>query len=331
MKKNKWKALIFFVFGISLFYLVFRDTDVSLLLNEIERFHLGWILLSIGLNLFSQFIRALRWQLLFEPLEFKPRRVNLFLSILILGFTNQLIPRGGEVARLGVLSKYEKIPFSRLLGMALVERLIDLFILLSIFVVLLIWQFQRIQKILELPEINAGNINTALILGISAAVLVAIVLFWIIWKKVDLGNRIQDKLKQFTSDVKKGFSVWKKIPKKSLFLSYSVLIYIVWLLMLYVLFFAYPPTAALSFEWAFFTFGLSALAFLLPVQSGMGGWHFLVVQCLMLTGIAENSGKSFALIAHAATNYIYILTGLLAFLILPLLNRGNKVNTQTPG
>ncbi len=91
--------------------------------------------------------------------------------------------------------------------------------------------------------------------------------------------------------------------------------------MLYVLFLAYPPTQHLSFETAAFTFGLATLAFLLPVQAGMGAWHFVVIQCLLLFGVDADSGKAFSLIAHSATNHVYLITGIIAFALLPIMNK----------
>ncbi len=104
----------------------------------------------------------------------------------------------------------------------------------------------------------------------------------------------------------------------------SISIYAIWLIMLYVLFFAFPATQQLSFKAAAFTFGLATMAFLLPIQSGMGAWHFVVIQSLLLFGVDVESGKAFSLVAHAATNLIYIPIGLIAFALLPLVNTKNK-------
>jgi hypothetical protein len=94
--------------------------------------------------------------------------------------------------------------------------------------------------------------------------------------------------------------------------------------MLYVLFLAYPPTQHLSFKAAAFTFGLATLAFLLPIQAGMGAWHFVVIQCLILFGVESGVGKIFALMAHSATNHIYLITGTIAFALLPISNSNSN-------
>ena len=86
------------------------------------------------------------------------------------------------------------------------------------------------------------------------------------------------------------------------------------------LFLAYPPTQYLSFKAAVFTFGLATLAFLLPIQAGMGAWHFVVIQCLLLFGVEANDAKVFALMAHSATNHIYLVIGIITLALLPIVN-----------
>ncbi|HKK10906.1 MAG TPA: lysylphosphatidylglycerol synthase transmembrane domain-containing protein, partial [Bacteroidales bacterium] len=149
-KKKIIQSVIFLIIGICLFWLVFRNTNLDQILTQLTRFNLLWIGASVGINIISQLIRAYRWKLLFKPLNYKPKIFNLFLAIIILAFTNQIIPRGGEFSRLGVINRVEKIPFSKLLGIALAERTTDFIVLILIAIGILIWQFSSIQKLLHL-------------------------------------------------------------------------------------------------------------------------------------------------------------------------------------
>jgi hypothetical protein len=87
------------------------------------------------------------------------------------------------------------------------------------------------------------------------------------------------------------------------------------------IFFAYPPTNHLTLSVGVFTFFMSALAMLAPIQAGIGAWHFMVIQSLAIYGIGAVHAKSFALLAHSATNMVYLVIGFLAYLLLPILNR----------
>ena len=312
-KKSTFQSILFFLIGLGLIWFVFRDTNIEQLKNELYRISWFWVGISVGLNLLSQLVRAYRWKTLFIPLNYSPKIYNLFLAMLILAFTNQIIPRGGEVARLGVVNKYEKVPLSKLVGIALIERLTDLIILILIFIVLFIWQFPLIQKIIELPQINLLDVNIHRVLIISGIIIISLVILHFIIRK------FKNKLKKIKKELHEGFTSIYHIKNKFLYLTQSFLIYGIWLLMLYVLFLA-SPTHHLSFKAAVFTFGLATLAFLLPIQAGMGAWHFVVIQCLLLFGVEADVGKVFSLMAHSATNHVYLITGIIALALLPIVN-----------
>jgi len=313
-KKKIYQSIFFFLIGLGLIWLVFRNTDINRLKDELYRISWFWVGVSVGLNLLSQLVRAYRWKTLFIPLNYSPKIYNLFLAMFILAFTNQIIPRGGEIARLGVVNKYEKIPLSKLIGIAMVERLTDLIILILIFIVLLIWQFPLIQKIVELPQINLQDINVHGVLIVFSVVVICLAILYFIIRK------FKTKFKKIKEELREGFTSIYHIKNKFLYLTQSILIYGIWLLMLYVLFLAYPPTQHLGFTVAAFTFGLATLAFLLPVQAGMGAWHFVVIQCLLLFGVEADVGKVFSLMAHSATNHVYFITGIIALVLLPIVN-----------
>lgn len=322
-KKNIYRAVIFLIIGVVLLWFVFKGTALSDLKHEMYRINVYWIGVSILLNIFSQLIRAMRWRMLFKPIGYKPRTGNLFLSILILAFTNQIIPRGGEIARLGVVNRYEKVPFAKLFGVAMVERLTDLAILLLVFIGIVVWQLPFLLRIIELPEITFQNVGYLRMILWGGAVIVFFIILFFILRRYNFFVKLQKRFKEIKKDIFQGFTTIYYIEKKAHYILMSFLLYFIWLLMLYVLFFAYPPTSSLGIQSATLTFGLATTAFLLPIQSGMGAWHFLVIQSLLLFGVGEESGKIFALMAHATTNLVYLPLGAIAFALLPVLNRNN--------
>jgi len=323
-RKKIVQSLVFLIVGVGLFWFVYKDTDLNTLKNQLVRFNPLWIWVSVALNMLSQLVRAHRWKLMFKPLNYKPKTYNLFLAVLILAFTNQIIPRGGEIARLGVINRVEKVPFSKLVGIALAERLTDLIILILIFTTLLIWQFAQIKELLSLPQINMQQIKFADTLLAAAIIITIVILAAFAVKKFNWFKKARKGITKMKNDMSEGFSSLRRIKHKGLYFFESVLIYTLWLSMLYVLFFAYPPTAQLSLKAAVFTFGLATMAFLIPIQAGMGAWHFVVIQCLLLFGIDAESGKAFSLVAHAATNIIYLIPGAIAFALIPIVNKDKQ-------
>lgn len=315
-KKKVLQSILFLFIGIALFWWVFRDTDTDNLLQEFRKVDWFWIFISLALNLLSLAIRAFRWKSLFIPMKYNPHTFNLFLANVVMGFTNQVIPRGGEFARLGVVNRTDRVPFAKLFGTVLVERLTDLVILFIIFGTLIIWKFDLFGAILQLPEVDPGNIDLPKMLVITGIAALIILATLAAVRKFNLLARFRVKIQLFKHDVKEGFRSLLHIRNKFLYFSLSVTIYVTSFFMFYVLFFTLPSTAELSFSAALFTFGVATFAFLLPIQAGIGAWHFLVIQCLLLFGIDSETGKAFSLIAHAATNLVNIPLGAIAFGIL---------------
>lgn len=310
------QAVIFFIAGLAIIWFVYRDSDFGFIKNELLNFNIFWISVSIFLNLLSQFIRAVRWKLLFKPLKYNPSVFNLFYSVLILAFTNQIIPRGGEFARLAAINKKEKIPFAKLMGTALAERLIDLILLLIIFALVIVLHFDNFKRIISLPQIDIQNYKFQFLIISSAIVLIIIILFFVFKNRTNFIEKFRVKINSFKADTVSGFRSIKKIKNKGLFLFLSVLIYVVWFFMLYVIYFSYPATKDLSASSAIFVFGLATIAFLIPIQAGMGAWHFLVIQSLVIYGISSAQGEVFALMAHASTNLVYLPLGFIAIVLL---------------
>ena len=56
-----------------------------------------------------------------------PEKFQCFLCSMCGYFTNTFLPRVGEILRCTLLSRYEKIPTTKLIGTILVERVFDLF------------------------------------------------------------------------------------------------------------------------------------------------------------------------------------------------------------
>lgn len=310
--------------GILLFWIVYREFDIAELKESLRDIKYGWIFLSIALGLISHFLRAIRWKMLIGTMNYKAGTLNLFLSVIVLYFTNLIIPRGGEVSRCAVISKYERIPFIKLVGTVFIERISDFLAFAVIFVILLVWQSDFFLTIFKYPEfrLDPVSIKEAIIPIILITVLIVLLILGL--KRFRIFGKINRKLKQFRQEFVEGISVILHMKKRILFIFLTLTIFFFWLLMLYSVFFAYPPTRGLTFIVAALTYTFGTLAYLLPIQAGMGAWHFIVMSCLFFYGIEKESGLIFALIAHTFTNLIFLLLGPVALAFLPLVNSRPK-------
>lgn len=319
-RRNILSSILFFLIGITLFWLVYKDFNFNELITAIRGVRFKWIIVSIGFGLLSHFIRSVRWKMLVDTLGYNPKTANLFLAVIILYFTNLIIPRGGEVSRCAVLSRYEKIPFLKLGGTVFIERITDLFAFLLILLILVIWQFSFFETIMNYPDfiLDFSGFHFKLLTLVLVLIVISVIVYSFF--RFNVFNKLNIKIRKLKREFLDGIMVIIHLKNKSLYIVYTFAIFFLWLLMLYAVFFAYPPTNNLSFFVAVLTYAFGNIAYLLPIQAGIGAWHFIVINCLFFFGIDKESGMIFALIAHTFTNLIFLIFGPVAMAVLPLVN-----------
>ena len=97
-------------------------------------------------------------------------------------------------------------------------------------------------------------------------------------------------------------------------------------MMAYFCFKAFPPTAELSPIVALMVYTFGAFGILIPSPGGMGTYHALVTAALIIYGVNSYDGFSFANIFFFSVNIFgSIAFGLLALLILPMLNKEQQI------
>lgn len=318
------KILIFLLIGITLFYLVYRDMDVSTITKELKNLKYGWIILSFIIALLSHFSRAIRWRLLIEPLGKKPRILNVFLSVMVMYLANLAIPRSGEVTRCGILKKYENIKFTNLLGTVVVERGMDLLFLLLLTIALFLTQFPVISSFIENnPEVqqNFGFItSTGFIMVMVFAAIFGLGILIYLWK-TNSKFVVIVKLKELLTNIFDGIKTIWHMSTRWQFFFHTIFIYVMYFLMTYFMFLSYEPTENISLTIAYAVLIMGSFGMVAPVQGGIGAYHFMVIETLFIYSIPKLEGKIFALIAHTSMTLMLIVVGLISLVLLPLINR----------
>lgn len=316
-----------FMVGLVLFWLQYRHSNWEAIKQGWLETNYFWIVISVLLGLLSHYSRAIRWKMLIKPLGYDPKVNNIFLSILVMYFTNLIIPRGGEVARCTVLAKYEKIPASKLIGTMIVERIADTLTMIGLAVIIFIINIGVLQEFFKVhPQLGENFTKllslTNILLGITVVVLIIVIFFLL---KPFKNSKFSERINKIKRELKEGIKSILMLENRWYFIGHTLFIFLMWLMMLYVIFLAYPPTNHLTIWIAMFTFMMSGLAMLAPVQAGIGAWHFMVIESLVLFGIERSNGQTFALIAHSTTSLIYLLLGGIALILLPVFNPVKKV------
>ena len=316
------KFLVFFTLGIFIFWLIYKDQDIerikSVLKNEVNYF---WVFISLIIGLISHISRTLRWGLMIEPIGHKPRFINTFLSVMVGYLMNMALPRMGEISRCGVLSRYEKISFSKLFGTVVAERLIDVLSLLVLLMIVIVLQFGQMLRFIEKnPEISEKITSVTQSPWLIAGFILVIVLAYL-FRNTFKESAVFKRLMALLMNFKEGFVSIKNIKQKGWFWFHSVFIWLCYYLMLYVIFFAFDFTRGLNPIAGLTTFVLASFGMVAPVQGGIGAYHFMATEGLALYGVPGANGVIFAFVAHTSSTVMIIIIGLISLLALPFINR----------
>ncbi len=287
-------------------------------MDEIKKYLLEadpwWLLLSMLLGLSSHISRSLRWALLIKPLGYKPRKKTLFFSVMIMYLTNYAIPRSGEVVRAGIVGKYEKIPFTALLGTIITERAIDVVML---FLLTLVVIFTQTKVVLSFAKTHGGlatlEHSAVLIFIILASFIILLLLLYIFRKKIKQ-TVLYNKFRKIIDDFVNGLKSVKNVDRKLEFFLHTIYIWAMYFIMIYVVFKAFPFTSHLSLITGLTVFVIASFGMVFPSPGGIGTWHFLAIETLFIYGIDKVQGRAFAFAAHESQMIMLISIGLLSLL-----------------
>ncbi len=333
------RILLFFSAGLGILYLVYHNLDASYqedcalkgipsaecsLLHKVWTDFLAvdmkWLLLVLILFMVSNVWRTLRWQMLLRPMGYYPGFWASFFSIMLGYFANLGLPRMGEVFRGVALAKHEDIPFEKVMGTIVTDRIMD-FLMLGIFLALGFWvKFDTfwgfLTSALGEKHFSIFHLGGTLIALIALIGLISLTRkTWRTWSFVRI---IRGKLIGFWQ----GIQSVKSVSSPLLFILYTIGIWMMYYLMLYFCFKCYTPTASLDLKAALVTFDYGTLGMVAPFPGGMGSYHFMIIKALEQYGINKVDGFSFANINFFSIQiFCNILFGLMALILLPIMKR----------
>ncbi|MRT91676.1 lysylphosphatidylglycerol synthase transmembrane domain-containing protein [Ancylomarina sp. 16SWW S1-10-2] len=324
------KFLFFLSISAFLFWLIYRGQNTSEILkvlkNDVNYF---WIFISLTFGLLSHVSRTIRWNMLIESLGKKPRFINTFLAVMVGYFANLALPRMGEISRCGVISKYEDVSFSKLIGTVVLERALDILMLLLFLLIALVTQFDVLSDfITRNPEVSSG-LSTVFASSTTMYVLAGIVLLLFIFVKKFKHTAFYKKITFVLANFMDGFRAIRKLDNKLLFVFHTVFIWVMYYMMTYICFFSFGFTSNLPALAGLTVFVMGSFGMVAPVQGGIGAWHFMVIATLLIylpdTPNIEKLSRSFALVVHGSQTAMIIILGALSVIILPFVNRKNII------
>ena len=214
----------------------------------------------------------------------------------------------------------------------IVERIIDV---LSLFVCILLTaaiEYKRLgnffsekvfkplndkfQQLLNSPLLFAGVILVLLVL--------LSVLIYFLRKSKSKGSEspVTKIIKGFVD----GLRSVANLKRPWLFIFQSVFIWVLYYLGVYVALFAFPFTSGLGAGAALFLLVAGGIGMSAPVQGGIGTYHLLVSQGLVLYGVTAENGLAFAFMLHGLQIILVIALGIASLFLLFSARKNKQVN-----
>ncbi len=300
--------------------------DVALVFNKIKpEYLLSAFMAYIGLNLF-------RTHRFYKLLQAKVSFWKLFAISFSHAFINSVMPaRTGELAYVYYIKKESEVSFGNNVASLFISRAFDTLtvVLFTLFAMPFILASVSNQSQVLLATFMGGTLIIALF---------SFFIFWetkVIWladfmfsilqlKKFGLGNKVLDKVKEAVNAI-------KDVREPRLFF-YTLFSSIgVWLCVyLMAWFVALGFGISISFWGAVFMTGLPALANILPFYTvgNFGIFEGSKSLALVLMGFEKELAISFSFVSHVAEISLFLLPGIISYLILSNETSNNHTNSK---
>jgi uncharacterized protein (TIRG00374 family) len=324
------KFTLFLSVAAGLLYLALKGTDVKKIVAELKEAHYGYIYLSLIPALLAFASRAWRWKMLLHPLGYKPKFSVTFYALMFGYLANLALPRLGEVSRSVAMNRSEKIPLDVIIGTVIAERAVDVVSLLICIALTLILEFDRIYSFLVINLFEPLKdkiyivVHSGLFYAALAVLIAAAVAFIIITRKKKHSASLMEKIILFFKGILAGLTSVIKMKNHSAFILHSVFIWVMYWLVTYICFSSLGATSSLDLKAALFVLVAGGLGMTAPVQGGIGAYHWLVSQGLLIYGISLTDGLAYATIVHASQTLLVVLAGTASFLMLSV-NKNQKL------
>ena len=324
--KSKLQLLqyvILLVTGVFLCWLFFRNFSFNELITALENGHFSWFYVVMLTTAIVYVIRAIRWQMLIKATGHSTSFPHAFAALSISYFVSLIVPRLGEITRCLSIKKQHDVPFMQLLGTVIIERVVDIISLVVMLLLTLLLQFDHIIEFVTenifhpfykgiIVKIIAGN-STIILVTLIVLTLVCCLFFY--FRKY-IREKSPKLILKFLEGLKQGIISISALRQKKLFIFYTILIWLGYYFMTYFWFFVFKETSGLGWGACLSVVSIGSIGRSVPIQGGgMGAYHFLVTQVVVLYGVSEVFGKTLATCIHGGQVFFTFTMGLVGLLI----------------
>lgn len=327
----QWAILL--VIAAVLLFFAFKGVKWSDFVDGIKSCNFFWIAVSMVVSVAVFWLRGVRWRLSMLPLNENITTMESYNGVMFGYLLNFVFPRAGELARCGVIAATGKASFQAVLGSVVLERSWDMLCYILILLAVLVGGESALRNFIKndvfAPASAALSFN---VLWIVAAVILVggIALILLLKYRSYLRKfKVIGKIVDIIEGVLKGFAMGFRMKHKWSFFLYTILIWLGYWMMSYSTILAFPQVGGLGASDALFLMVVGSLGWIVPVQGGIGAYHFILSLALStIYGIPQTSGVIFATISHESQALTMLLFGAISFVAVTLSPSYKKVKMK---
>lgn len=312
MFKKVLKYVLSLLLAAFFVWLVVRKVDWAAFTEGLKCTRWVWILAFVLASLAALVFRTLRWRDLVKPLDPEVKLMRVWDSINVGNLVNVALPGAGELLRCGYL-RSPRVSYDKVLGTIFMERVWDVLAIVVVLGLALGLKWTQIGGFFKTTILApaAGRLSLWWVVLIVLAVLAAVV--WAVWHFRDT-SRICRKVADALKGLAEGATTFFGMPHKFRFGLYTVGLWVMYVIMSWTGLKAVPELAQLTLADALFISAVGNLASVIPVPSGMGPYHYLVMTTLAaLYACPQETGLLYAVLCHETHALLVIVLGVISY------------------
>jgi uncharacterized protein (TIRG00374 family) len=311
-KKEIIKYLVFAAIGVLIVYFIQKNFTFDEFLRNIKIAKIQFVIISVSMGVLAVFIRALRWQLLLEPMGYKTKLSNAYHATMSGYLVNLGIPRSGEVSRCAMLSKTDKIPLNVLVGTVLSERILDLVMLGLVVFGAVLLQFDLLYGYIYENVIVKIKDNSVVLILVSVIAILGLILVLNAKRFIKADSGLGKLFLGFFDGIKSVFTLQKPI----LFVAYTFGIWICYWLMTYTILMAFDFTNHLGVAGGFSTLVFSTLGVIIPAPAGGAAIYSIYIGLNQIYSIPIAQAKAIGIVMFSSNIIMIIVAGTISYVVM---------------
>lgn len=261
----------------------------------------------------SHFLRSVRWKIMISTLKPDVKVLNTFGAMMIGYGVNCVVPRLGEVYRGLFLGKWEGVSRSSMLGTIILERIIDVIMLLvAVIVSVFVYNGDLFNDVAWLK-------STIYISTGAAVVFVAFAILFFLWKTevsehfikniLSFSPKLADKVSYVFHTLMDGVAGLRGTKNWLFTCLLSLVVIIVYALTTYVGLYMFNlyTSQEITFAMAWVISALGSFGVIIPTPGGTGSYHAISIFLLVeLYSFNSESAAAYAILTHFISYVVFI-------------------------